>query len=507
MSLYSKVLHVKYGEGTTIGDYKQEALTKNGTLGGSNFAVSQSTYNSDADHQAYNLTSYDSSNTSSGVGRWQSKNGTAMPQYVIYYFPDPIKITTCDFNNEGIASSESSYIVKGYEIYGSNDNSTWSLLYSGTNTVTTPQSAGAWSCTVNASDYYNYFKLNITSTQGSTTPCMLGYWGIHGPQIAGVNSKVYNIPLYTSSSDSDLNSHPAPIIMDGQTLYAPYCAEDDALASPLHCKIDGTTYRLQKQKLLTGSIPLQLYTYNVSSAISSNNILHASGGGNTIFKFNVSADFDDKKEWIEDHGSTNWWTESAHSDPFTRSFYVKISPFGVYNITSHLNDDTGYRYWTSSIEYSPEIEKYGLENGVDVTDLNPDYTYADYAKSIQGNTDGCFYTTNNLNAKWTYKNKPNGSYTLTVPDNAHVLKCTIDAYSSSGNYHVESGNLHWAFYAGLSNISGVIWFNIIKNVGTFNMYIGVTPGKQYTIQGHNISSAAFECSNDINQQVPTVFDY
>lgn len=49
---------------------------------------------------------------------------------------------------------------------------------------------------------------------------------------------VYNIPLYTSSSDSDLNSHPAPIIMDGQTLYAPYCAEDDDFVASLAGCVD-----------------------------------------------------------------------------------------------------------------------------------------------------------------------------------------------------------------------------------------------------------------------------
>lgn len=179
---------------------------------------------------------------------------------------------------------------------------------------------------------------------------------------------VYNIPLYTSSSDSDLNSHPAPIIMDGQTLYAPYCAEDDAFASPLHCKISGTTYRLQKQKLSTGSV-------NIPSPIASFT-LNLGNGTNTIVKVHIGyADFQYKEYWeLKNSSNANWWSESGHIDPWSRDFYVKVSPKGIYNLISSFHPPLSkVQSWNDcSIQWSPEIEAYGLANGVSFTDLNPD---------------------------------------------------------------------------------------------------------------------------------------
>lgn len=179
---------------------------------------------------------------------------------------------------------------------------------------------------------------------------------------------VYNIPLYTSSSDSDLNSHPAPIVMDGQTLYAPYCAEDDEFASPLHCKIDGTTYRLQEQKLLIGSVDIPAPTASFT--------LNLGDGANTIVKVHIGyADFEWKVSWkLINSSGAYWWTEYPHSDPWSRDFYVKVSPKGIYNLKSYTSTGGSQSWIDCSIQWSPEIEAYGLAHGVSFTDLNPDST-------------------------------------------------------------------------------------------------------------------------------------
>lgn len=333
---------------------------------------------------------------------------------------------------------------------------------------------------------------------------------------------VYNIPLYTSSSDSDLNSHPAPIIMDGQTLYAPYCAEDDDFASPLHCKISGTTYRLQKQKLLTGKIILP-NSGQITAGTAANAVIHANGGGNTIFKININIDFDDKVSFIMNHLAANWWTEAKHSDPFSLSFYVKISQFGVYRTLVTALGDTRNQSWDCYAEYSPEIEAYGLANGVSVTDLNPDYVYSNYkiltnTSVISGSQS---FTAGNIS--WKLSSQAWGTFSFTVPTGVNVLHVTGTSFKSTDSYFNGDTTIDYLWYGELKDnnaadpgsgsgttIITVNTSNLIipgDSSGAKSVYVGVTPGVTYTWNAHNFSSITISYSDDINMQTPTVFDY
>lgn len=90
-------------------------------------------------------------------------NSSSSNWWITYYSPQPIKVTTLTIRNFNGASSYAGYFTtKAGSIYGSNDNSTWTLL---TNYTNSTMSYGAqWS--IDLSSNTKHFKyIKITSTQ------------------------------------------------------------------------------------------------------------------------------------------------------------------------------------------------------------------------------------------------------------------------------------------------------------------------------------------------------
>lgn len=150
--------------------WEQPELTSNGVMGGDSFAVeSSSTYSSDSS-LAYDAT------TQNG-GRWQSDNRLSMPQWLTYYVPIPLKLDSVTFNNLDAQDGSGSYIFKDFEFLVSNDNSVWTSVGVYTNTNT---GSDNYTIDISTQEYYQYFRIKVNSTQGNTSPVMIGYMRLNG---------------------------------------------------------------------------------------------------------------------------------------------------------------------------------------------------------------------------------------------------------------------------------------------------------------------------------------
>lgn len=143
-----EVKHELFGGVETT--FVQNALTTNGTLGGSNQAVYAS--NEYLSYLAY-MASDNNSSTS-----WGTAAGVTSANY-IRYNPVPVKATSFDFTN----TSGGGYTPAAGTIYGSNDNSNYTVLTSFTNSNGT--SLATWNIPIpaNAQGFYNYYKIYIAS--------------------------------------------------------------------------------------------------------------------------------------------------------------------------------------------------------------------------------------------------------------------------------------------------------------------------------------------------------
>ena len=127
----------------------QPVLSANGTLGGSSFAVSSSSFLTDSVTGCGDIYSAFDSSTDT---YWRSNTGI---QYFIMYFPVPVKVSAIHIRSQMQSTRTDEYgsIATG-KVYGSNDNSTWVSLYTINNSI-----RGAYSLNVNSSTFYNYYKV------------------------------------------------------------------------------------------------------------------------------------------------------------------------------------------------------------------------------------------------------------------------------------------------------------------------------------------------------------
>ena len=131
--------------------WTQPKLTANGTMGGTSFACNQSaSYSSTT--IAFRCFNGDTT-TSGETNRWQINNLNTSTEYYIYWY-NPVAL---NISNLKVWNEEANLVVKGYTLYGSNDNSSWTAIKSGTNTVTTAKTA--WNIPVSMSTEYKYFRL------------------------------------------------------------------------------------------------------------------------------------------------------------------------------------------------------------------------------------------------------------------------------------------------------------------------------------------------------------
>ena len=142
--------------------FNQPALSANGTLGGDSFAVNVSSQYSSS-YQAY--MAFD--NSSSTQWLTVAPASISFPVNLTVYNPVALNCTSIDITNR---LTYSSYFTAG-NVYGSNDNSTWTLIQTFTNSVSAPNTK--WTIDLsNNTEYYKYYKIEFTSgvvDSGTTT--------------------------------------------------------------------------------------------------------------------------------------------------------------------------------------------------------------------------------------------------------------------------------------------------------------------------------------------------
>lgn len=131
--------------------FVQATLSANGTLGGDSLAVSCTTGVNAAAYLAFD---------GSTSTQWYANT---IPSALIMYNPKALKATSFGIRN----SSDGAGVILGYTVYGSNDNSTYTALTSGTNAITTGSTT--WTITVPEAnrDFYNYYKLYASSVNSA----------------------------------------------------------------------------------------------------------------------------------------------------------------------------------------------------------------------------------------------------------------------------------------------------------------------------------------------------
>lgn len=132
--------------------FSQPTLSANGTLGGDSFAVSASD-----SHTSYPTYFAFDNNTSTN---WltNSYSSSQFPVNLIMYNPVAIKVTSFSITNRtGYASAPTAG-----NVYGSNDNSTYTLIGSFTNNVTSI--SGNWTIDLSTNtSFYKYYKIEFTN--------------------------------------------------------------------------------------------------------------------------------------------------------------------------------------------------------------------------------------------------------------------------------------------------------------------------------------------------------
>lgn len=124
----------------TYEPWEMPALTANGTIGGGNYACAASTT-----YTGYAYYAFDN-NTATG---WY---GNANGDWITFYSPVPIKVSSIYIDTVPYYGSN------GFDIYGSNDNSTFTYLASGSIPI---NSSGT--VDVNATSAYQYIRVTTTS--------------------------------------------------------------------------------------------------------------------------------------------------------------------------------------------------------------------------------------------------------------------------------------------------------------------------------------------------------
>lgn len=152
-TLYWEAEYTTYGLIETT--FTQPALSADGTLGGTSFAVSASSY---YDSSYYAFKGVDNNSSTS----WALANGQTTGYYILYN-PVAVKASSISITNRGV----SSYAITGYTLYGSNDGTNYTALITGTNSVTSASSN--WDINIPSANraFYKYYKIYISSSDAS----------------------------------------------------------------------------------------------------------------------------------------------------------------------------------------------------------------------------------------------------------------------------------------------------------------------------------------------------
>lgn len=146
-------------------DFVQPVLTENGTMGGDSFACDQSTYyteNSGDEQKAW----YVFDGKFNGQ-EWQVNSVSLTTWYWLsWYNPQPIKISKV-----GVTNAAGQYSMLAWKLQGSNDNSTWTDLTTGTNENVSAVTTWYMEIPEEKQGFYKYYR--IYCQPRSTTALMI----------------------------------------------------------------------------------------------------------------------------------------------------------------------------------------------------------------------------------------------------------------------------------------------------------------------------------------------
>lgn len=168
--------------------FNQPILTANGTMGGDSFACDQSAYFTESTgvkRQAWQVfDDYNNQDT-----RWQINSINLNNWYDIYWYnPTPIYISSLEIRN-----CQGMYSILSYTLYGSNDNSTWQEIITGSNDNAV--TFGVWGINISSENIspYTYFKLSCKGRD------------ITALQVRNIKINGYTDIIESTSSDYDFS--------------------------------------------------------------------------------------------------------------------------------------------------------------------------------------------------------------------------------------------------------------------------------------------------------------
>ena len=176
-------------------------LTADGTMGGDSFAVSANGYNTSSNYYAY--LAFDGNNNTF----WEYPYAPTATNYIIFYNPVELNVTELDIIVYGWTNSIGTY-NDNINIYGSNDNATWTQLASNVPSG----SYGIYQYkNVNVdlssnTNSYKYYKIENTASSYSQ------YFG-YGWAIANVGITATYQETIASSENLILEGHTVPVVL------------------------------------------------------------------------------------------------------------------------------------------------------------------------------------------------------------------------------------------------------------------------------------------------------
>lgn len=180
----------------TFGSWTRPNLSANGSMGGTSFAVSVDNIY-DGNYPAWKAVD---GNTTTGNNCWASgTNG--FPHWYAFYNPDPLKVTQLQIMNRVYTASYAN--IQNYQIQISDNGSSWTTIYTGTNSNNT--SGSTWTINLSSVDYKpsKYFRIYITSRLGNDSYVTIGELKITAQKVTGAtnsNSNDYdyieNVPYF-----------------------------------------------------------------------------------------------------------------------------------------------------------------------------------------------------------------------------------------------------------------------------------------------------------------------
>ena len=134
--------------------FQQPVLSSAGTLGGDSFAIYYDHNTEGSSRSYYAFRDFDDY-TGGENDRLQTNNtSTSTQHYLTMYNPYALRVSSIKIRN-----ATGAYSLKDYTVYGSNDNSSWVTLTTGSNSNTTDNDV--WTISVDAATSYKYIRLGF----------------------------------------------------------------------------------------------------------------------------------------------------------------------------------------------------------------------------------------------------------------------------------------------------------------------------------------------------------